>query len=256
MLANQTSDQARPAVVSDLSLESRPATSFPLLGEAQFSSPPALPSVLLRLEWLLSEFVADLQGITNLIRGDIGLTAQLLRLAARETEGSPDTVVAISDLVVNVGLEKLRALVARTNPLPDDLSGDPGVKACERFWMHCRLTASVAEELAGRSPGIRSEDAYLAGLLCHLGDLPSLLGQVAPGSDATDTHELGYRMASTWGFPHILAEVIGGDRKAGFARESRALLDIVTAADIWACRLEDLAKREAKKPQPRIHLVE
>jgi HD-like signal output (HDOD) protein len=200
--------------------------------------------------------VADLQDITDIIRSDIGLTTQLLRLAAREMEEAPGPVVAISDIVVHVGLEKIDALVAQTRALPDDISGAAGLSAGERFWMHSKLTALLAEQIAGQSSEIRPGDAHMAGLLCHLGDLPLLMGWAAPGSDAADLRQIGYRMANAWAFPPVLAEVIAGDCGACHTRESRALLDIVTAADTWASRLKSLAEREFERRVPAIHLVD
>jgi HD-like signal output (HDOD) protein len=257
MTSNHTNYKARLNVAPETTpLEIRLPSTFPLPGEALFHSPPALPRTLLQLEWALSATVADLQEITNIIRSDIGLTAQLLRLAARETGVSLDRFVAIDEIVVNVGLEKLRALAAATGALPPDRTSRAGLSARERFWMHSRLTALVAEELAGRSSEIRPDHAYLGGLLCHLGDLSSLLDPISPDSDAAVSRQIGYRMANAWGFPHHLAEVIGGDREVCLTRESRVLLDIVTAADVWAFRLESLAARESKRPRPRIHLVD
>jgi HD-like signal output (HDOD) protein len=256
MLANQTNYKARLEVAPETTLvEIRLPSVFPLLGETLFQGLPALPRTLLRLEWALSATVANLQDITNIIRSDVGLTAQLLRLAARETDGAREEIVAINDIVVNVGLEKLRILAAGTDALPADQSSRSGLSARERFWMHSRLTALVAEELAGRSSEVRPHDAYLGGLLCHLGDLPPLLDPLSPDSDATVARQIGYRMANAWGFPHDLADVIGGDREVCLSRASRVLLDIVTAADIWAFRLELLAARESERPTPRIHLV-
>jgi len=246
MAAKDTNHKPRLAIASQQSLvEIRHSLPFPLPGEAEFPSPPAMANALLRLELSLSAFVADLQEITNIIRSDIGLTAQLLRLAAREIEESPDRVVTISEIVVHVGVEKLRALVAGTMTLPDHFKSHARTTARERLWMHSRLTALVAEELAGESSEVRPEEAHLVGLLSHLGDLPSLLGWTPTGPDAADHHLIGYRMAKAWGFSRTLADVIGGDREVCLTRKSRALLELVTVADIWASRLEFLAARES-----------
>ena len=257
MSSNQTNHKARLAVAPETSLvEILRSPTFPLPGETQFQGAPASPQALLQLELSLSAFVADLQEVTNIIRSDIGLSAQLLRLATKENGGLSDKIVAISEIVVNVGVEKLQALVARTETLQADCSTHPELGACERFWMHARLTALVAEEIAGQSSDIHTENAYLAGLLCHIGELPSLLGRALPGSDAPDTRQVGYRMASAWGFPCDLADVIGGQREACRTPESRALLEIVIAADLWAFRLESLVASESGRSKPRIHLLD
>jgi HD-like signal output (HDOD) protein len=241
-----TNHKGRLAVSLQPSLVEVPRSSTSSLpGEAEFPSPPARPDTLLQLELCLSEPVADLRNITNIIRSDIGLTSQLLRLAAREIEESPDGAIAISEIVVHVGVKKLTELMARTKSLPDHFRNRAGSNVCKRFWMHSRLTALVAEELAAQSCETGPQEAYLAGLLFHLGDLPSLLGWATPGLDAANSHHVGYQMARAWGFPRVLADVIGGDRDVCTARESRALLDIVREADTWASRLEFLSARES-----------
>jgi HD-like signal output (HDOD) protein len=258
MFPNQTNYRARLTITSQQSLVGVPyALGLPLPGEAEFPSPPAIPSALLRLDLRLSEFVADLHDITDIIRSDIGLTVQALRLAAREIEKSPGKIVSISEIVVDLGVEKLRTLVAGTGALPNQVRNRPGSRVCERFWAHSRLTALVSEELADRSSNVSPEEAYLAGLLCHLSDLPSLLGWVTTDSNAQDSTQIGRRMAQAWGFPRDLVDVIGGDREFCRTHESRALLEIVKDGEIWASRLEFLAAREsesfrAKSPPYRL----
>jgi len=225
---------------------------LPLPGESQFPSPPASPNALLQLELCLSAFVVDLQDITNIIRGDIGLTAQLLRLAAGELEKSPSRVVAVSEIVLHLGVDKLKALLAGTRPLPWHSVNFAGSNACVRYWMHARLTALIAEELASQSAEVHAEEAYLAGLLFHLGDLPLVLGWTL-ASDADPRH-IGYRMAKAWGFPQALVEVIAGDRELAL-RKSRVLLDLAVAADSWASRLRVLATGESTQPRPETRLT-
>src|ERR1700727_1261240 len=118
--------------------EDRESATLGLPGEAEFPSPPALPNALLRLELALSESVRDLEEISNIVRGDIGLTIQLLRLAAREIPESVGTMFTIPELVIHLGIEKLATLVARTEALPSHLShSDRSLR--HRFWMHSRL---------------------------------------------------------------------------------------------------------------------
>lgn len=250
MFANQTDGKARLTVAPQQTLVEFPLSSpFHLPGEAEFPSPPALPSSLVQLELRLSDPVADLQDISNIIRNDIGLTVQLLRLAAREIQEPP--LLTISEIVVEIGLEKLGRLVACTKSLPDPLRGPAGPSACERFWMHSRLTALVAEELASQSSEVRPEEAYLSGLLFHLGDLPAVLGWAVVDSVHADSADIGYRIAQAWQLPRALADVIGGNWNLCRTRESRALLNIVTDADSWASRLEFLAMREYESLRPK-----
>jgi HD-like signal output (HDOD) protein len=245
MFAKQKNYKARLTVAPQQTLVEVPRSVVPLPGEAEFPSPPALPNALLQLELRLSAPVTDLRDITTIIRSDVGLTAQLLRLAAAEMESSSGKLTSISEIVVHVGVEELKTLVTRTKALPDNFSSHPGSSVRQRFWMHSRLTALVAEELAAQCSGVSPEEAYLAGLLFYIGDFPSLLGWSSAGSTAADSRHVGYQIARAWGFPRPLADLIGRDREVCITRESRALLDIVTDADTWASRLEFLAARES-----------
>jgi len=148
--------------------------------------------------------------------------------------------------VVLLGVERLRELVAATESLPEHFQSHCASNACERFWTHSRLTALIAEELAYRSCEVNPEEAYLAGLLCHLGDIPSLLGWAITGADALDSCQVGRHMAEAWGFPRDLVDVIGGVRDACRTENSRVLLATAADAYIWASRLEFLAARESR----------
>src|SRR5271170_6699484 len=115
------------------------ASSFPLPGEAEFPGFPAMPSALLQLELCLSAPVVDLQDVTDIIKGDVGLTVQLLRLAAREIAKSPGKLIGISELVVQVGVAKLFALATETKSLTGHLRVPAKLDVCERFWTHSRI---------------------------------------------------------------------------------------------------------------------
>jgi HD-like signal output (HDOD) protein len=208
-----------------------------------------MPDALLQLELCLSAPVVDLQDIINIIKSDLGLTVQLLRLAAHETEPASDRMSAIREIVIQVGIDKLKALVVQTQPLPKHLIGHAKLGGCERLWMHSRLAAVIAEELAVESSEVVPDEAYLAGLLCHVGELPAMLGWATSDSCPADFRHTGYRMAKAWELPGILADVIGDYGKFSHNRESRALLEVAEAADNWASRLEFLAAREAMRSE-------
>jgi HD-like signal output (HDOD) protein len=253
MFANPTEYKARLTVAPQPTLVGRSHPSiFPLPGEVEFPSPKCMPNAVLQLDLWLSAFVADLQHITNIIRSDIGLTAQLLRLAAGTNGVSTGRIVAISDIVVDIGVEKLRALVAGTRTLPNRIGSQEGSTACDRFWAHSRLTALIAEELACQSFEVNPEEAYLSGLLCQVGELPSLLHWDTTYSNTEDSRDLGRQIAKAWGFPRDVVDVIGADREMCRTRESLTLLDIVTDASVWASRLECLAERESEAVRAEI----
>jgi HD-like signal output (HDOD) protein len=244
MPSNRKSCDARPCLTARPSLISRSSIS-PMLGDSDCHSLPALSNSLLQLELSLSAAVADLRDITTIVRGDVGLTTHLLRLAgcelAREIDKSPAKIAGVSEIVLHIGVDRLKASVARTKPLAADSGCRAGAGECLRFWMHSKLTAMIAEELACQSSAVDPEEAYLAGLLFHLGGLPALLDW--PHRPDADPRHIGYQMAVAWRLPRPLLGVIAGDRELCLS-SSRTLLDVVVAADSWASRLEFLATRE------------
>jgi HD-like signal output (HDOD) protein len=217
-----------------------PEGSLPICLQAvEFPLPPAMPDAVLLLRLLLSSHVADLHAITDVIRNDVGLTAQLLRLAAQERGGRPTSILNVGELLVQIGLDKLKALAAQTklNPLhPQHAAPQPR----ERFWMHARLTARICEELAGETTCANRNAAYVAGLLRRLGTLPALLGWAIPEWIPHTPGEIGFRMAKVWQLPAILADVIRGDDKACTSQKAYALLRLVNVADERAARWESV----------------
>lgn len=196
-----------------------------------------MPDAVLLLRLLASAHCADLHAITEVIRNDVGLTVQLFRLAALERHGRPTSSLNVADIVVQVGLDKLKGLAAETalNPLHPQHAAP---LAREQFWMRARLTARLSEELAGETTPTNRETAYAAGLLRHLGALPALLGWQMPGWTPSSLGEIGYRMAKAWELPFVLADVIRGDYRACTSQKSHSLLRLVNVADERAARWE------------------
>jgi HD-like signal output (HDOD) protein len=239
MVANQAKLKTRLSVDTRQFVEDGArAPTFPLPGEEEFPGPPAMPGALLRLKLCLSAFVIDLEEITNVIKSDVGLTVQLLRLAAREIPASPVRVLSISQIVVHAGVGSLALLAAHTHILPDSLRNGARLRVCERFWMRCRLAALLAEGLAPHCSGVDPEEAYLAALLYHVGSLPRLLGSASPVADRADLRHISHRMAQAWQLPRVLVDVIGDDRQACCTWESRDLLEIAKTASAAISRWE------------------
>jgi HD-like signal output (HDOD) protein len=213
----------------------------PQAGESpQFPSPPAMPGAVLLLQLRLASNVVDLNAVTGSIRRDVGLTVGFLRLAYGETGRHRASSLGMAELAVDLGVEKLRAM-ARATPL---LSGRVGFEACQEFWRHARRTAEIAEELAAGGSARMRETAYIAGLLCHVGKLPRLLGWPVPGIESADSAEIGFHMTKTWRFPSLLAEAIRRNEQACTSPRARALLRLINAADRQASAVPVLTPAE------------
>ncbi|MFZ0287375.1 MAG: HDOD domain-containing protein [Terriglobales bacterium] len=215
------------------SLQLRQADELPL--------PPAMPDAVLLLRLLLSSHVADLHAITNVIRNDVGLAVQLFRLAALEGAGRAAGSVNVGDLIIQIGLEKLKSLAVQTrlNPLHPP---NAAPHARERFWMHARLTARISEELASETVPAHREAAYFAGLLRHLGALPAVLGWDTTEWMQGSVSEIGYQLAKAWQIPAVLADVIRGDDRFCGSKKAHSLLRLVNVADERAMQWESVGR--------------
>jgi HD-like signal output (HDOD) protein len=238
MLANGKHPHSR--VPAGGNARSSPAPQSPHLRfspQLEIPAPPVTPKVLVLFQLLLSNHIADLSAITEVIRSDIGLTVQVLRCAAEEGYSRELDFVEISDVVVHLGLEKLKRLADETMVMAIHPKGIAGLRTFDRFCAHARLTALIAEELAGETASVRQEEAYAGGLLRHLGALPFVLGWKIPELEEVETGEIGYFLARLWCVPSRLANVVRGNREM-CDPHTLPLFDLVNTADKHAFRLE------------------
>ena len=77
---------------------------------------PAKPDAVGRLRLLLSQPTADLQAITTTIETDLGLTIRLLQCAWEQPGMVPPGTSDISEIVVHLGLQKLKAMISQNAP--------------------------------------------------------------------------------------------------------------------------------------------
>jgi HD-like signal output (HDOD) protein len=203
-----------------------------------------MPDSVLLLQVLLSGTAVNLRSVAEVIRGDVGLTIQLLRLAASEQaieQAGPDAIEAtISGNVVHIGVHKLLSLVTEMELLSPDSRGRSALRDCELFWSHAKLTALMAEELAYKSMYPDAEEAYVAGLLFHIGELPMLLGWESQFADAAP-REVAALLAQEWQLPPVLQSIFHNDEPA-----PNSLLDLVRTADDQARRIQGLVARYAR----------
>jgi HD-like signal output (HDOD) protein len=208
------------------------------------ATPPAVPAMadsVLLLRVFLSCPAVNLSSLTEVIRNDVGLTIELLRLVS--CESTVDGEFSIAKSVVHAGVHKLSRLGSNIKLLSSCGRNKASLRKCERFWSHARLTALMAEEHAYQI-GCNPEEAYITGLLFRIGELPLLLGwdchvTVRP-SDMAGT------LARTWGLPDRLAEILEGDALQ-LPSSSRTLLQLARVADQQACRVQALVSGYARR---------
>ena len=204
---------------------------------------PAMADAAVLLQVLLSCPAVNLNSLTEVIRGDVGLTIELLRLVSLEGDDPPDEI-SIGKNVVHAGVEGLSLLASQIELLSSSTQGKASLRECEQFWGHARLTALMAEEQAYKVQ-CNAEEAYIAGLLFRIGELPSLLGWEWELT-GTEPREVAEVLARMWHLPSRLAEILGGD-DLQLPPSSRTLLQLVRVADQQAWRVQGLVSKYARR---------
>jgi HD-like signal output (HDOD) protein len=132
---------------------------------------PTLPGYILDLNALLSSPSVDLKKVGKLIRTDPSLSAQILKLCNSALFGMKRRVLSIEQASILMGTERLRTLILTCSAMQfagKSLPGDSHVN----FWQHSFLSALLSERIANVIDYFEKEQAYLAGLLHDVGQLP------------------------------------------------------------------------------------
>ncbi len=211
---------------------------------------PTLPGYVFELNSLLGADPVDLKRVSEVIRTDPSLTAQVIRLCHSERPNLEHRVVNIDEAVLLLGTERLRTLALTCSLL--EYSGERlAHDEVRAFWQHSFITALLSERLARGVRYSQPEQAYLGGLLHDIGALPLLtyLRDEEPGvalfieagpADSTsweqkffglDHCELGYKIGTLWHFPLPLIEVFKYHHEPEKGTQDRNLLGLVAAAD-------------------------
>lgn len=205
---------------------------------------PAMDDAILLLQVLLASPVVNLQAVADVVRNDVGLTIELLKIVCRENGGDREIETSVTGNVVHAGVDRLRHLAATVQSLPAHMREGAGTRQYEHFWGQARLTGLIAEELAYRSTNVDPEAAYVAGLLFRIGELPAIMQKDWNGADLAP-RETARLLAKTWRLPRLLEDVVYGD-EVHAASESLPLLELVEAADEQARRIHGLAGNFAR----------
>jgi putative nucleotidyltransferase with HDIG domain len=207
---------------------------------------PPFPHTVLELTAILSGPSADVKKAAKLIRTDATLSAQLLRMCSSPLFGLRSRVVSINQAATLLGADRLRNLVLTTSMV--DLAGN-GLPASEstRFWRHSFLAALLSEHLAKRTGYSESEQAYIAGLLHDIGQVPQWMilseekaQKMSPPPEnwfdnpsverdyfGLDHSQLGGHMATSWNFMPSFVDVLVNHHDSDRAEHDPYLAKIV-----------------------------
>ena len=186
---------------------------------------PCIPRVVALLLFELERPDTDLKRITQLLGGDLGLTARLLQTANDPYFGLSGRLHSVSESLALLGLGHVRSMVAAAVPKAS-VKVVPGVNLTQ-FWNYSLNVAKVSRSLAGLLH-INQQSAFTSGLLHAVGELTMM--QVMPEAMAklnpevtplslkrpdVEHRALGYNfgqvsaaLARRWNYPVVMVDAL------------------------------------------------
>ena len=214
---------------------------------------PTLSSVSMKISLLINDPRSSSRQIAALLKGDLALTAKILRLVNSSYYAVPGGVSDVQRALVFLGFNTVAQLVLSVSVL-GAFSGIQSPVSLDVFWEHslatavisARLSASLQGELAGGGDRVgqsgdggkgyfnyRPEEAFTAGLLHDLGKLAllkldaELFGRIwcearqrkvpfdeCVLKEAAPAHDLlGEALARSWSLPEGIVRAVAGHHR-------------------------------------------
>jgi len=210
---------------------------------------PPFRQTALELTKALGGDSPDLKKAAKLIAADPSLSSQVLRMCNSPLLGLHSRVISIDHAATLLGPERLRGLAVTTSVA--DFAGNALPESqMSAFWQHSFLAAMLSQFLARRWKYFEEYQAYIAGLLHDIGQVPEwmLIGEAAAESDelpsdwidntamegeyfGTDHCKLGGMMARSWNLMPSFLDVLENHHTPELAQRDSVLVRIVATAD-------------------------
>ncbi len=212
---------------------------------------PPFRQTALELAKALGGESPDLKKASKLISTDPALSSQLLQMCNSPLLGMHSRVISIDHAAILLGPERLRSL-ALTTSVADFVGKALPEAQMNAFWQHSFMTATLSQYLAERWKYFEKYQAYIAGLLHDIGQIPEWMllsegtGEAdAPPSDwvdnscieqeyfGTDHCKLGVIMARSWGLMPSFIDVLENHHTPELAQRDSVLVRVVATADCF-----------------------
>ncbi len=212
---------------------------------------PAMSSTIIKLGRLINDPDAEMEDIVQALQLDVGITANVLKLANSAAIGIPRQVSSVQEAVVRIGLKQLYqiALSSSLKPMVDKpLSGYDLEEGF--FWRHSIAVAITAEKLGASFGKKVARDAFTAGILHNVGkqvisdyirknnesfremdDSEQTFDSMEREVLGIDHAELGASVLEKWQFPLPLVNAARYHHQPDHAPEDQQLVDLVHVAD-------------------------
>jgi putative nucleotidyltransferase with HDIG domain len=214
---------------------------------------PALPDVAIKMMKMTDDPSVSARALGELISTDIALTTRVLKIANSAYYGLSRGVSTVNEAVLVLGMKALRSLAlaaAAYDTLKKEIRGY-SLPAGE-LWRHSLSCAMAAQVIAKRTRAVRSEEAFVAGLLHDVGKV-ILHSYVEPQFQAIwaiveldqipfhaaekqvlgfDHAEVGAKIGEKWNLPVALCTAIAGHHLLERGEEAPDLTAVVHVANI------------------------
>jgi HD-like signal output (HDOD) protein len=207
---------------------------------------PPFKHTVVQLVSILNDPSADLKKAAKPIYADPALSAQLLRMCNSPMFARRSRVISIEQAVGMLGTDRLRSLVMTSSIAGFAGQGLPKDQVAS-FWRHSFLAAMLSRYLAGYVGYSEIEQAYIAGLLHDIGQVPQwmltgeekaqlkqdLLAEWLDNPSVEHTHfgidhcDLGSLMIQNWGFMPSFVDVALKHHDPSQAKHDPYLVQIV-----------------------------
>jgi HD-like signal output (HDOD) protein len=132
---------------------------------------PALPEVLIRLQFGLYQLDVDIDDLCDCLQLDPALTVEILKTVNSPLFGIPRRIASLRHAVVLLGLRRMRAIIL-SQSLRQSLAMYPSPAFKLTQWWDCSvLSATAAGWLCQRVWPDMVEEAFLSGLIAEVGIL-------------------------------------------------------------------------------------
>jgi HD-like signal output (HDOD) protein len=205
---------------------------------------PTLPEVALQVREVVDDPNATSAQLADIIITDAALSARLLKVANSALYRGRIPIESVQMAVSRLGLTMVRNLV--TSLVMEQMfqaTSDGLDTRLHELWEQSTKVAAASQVIASKLPGIKTDEAMLAGLIHAIGILPILMQAEEDGDLIRDAKKLdhlidnlyprlGARILKSWEFPENLVAVAAEhknlNRNSGDAGPD--LVDVVQVA--------------------------
>ena len=233
--------------------------------ERQINNLPAFSVVVSKVLRVVDNPISSARDIEKVVKYDQVLASKILKMANSAYYGYAGKISTLSQGVVILGLNTLRALLLTASASKIMNKKLLGYRLEEgRFWEHSVLTALGSRDLANKLRYKNPEEAFVGGLLHDIGKLVldrhvlknrGIIEDIInkEGVPLTEAERevlginhanVGRRMAEKWNFPPVLSEVINFHHEPERARENKELVAVVSIINAVSLGLTTLSDEE------------